>query len=67
VSPLQLERAATVRDRIEDALAELQALRCSDHAAATAIHAVKLTEQTLGCWWLPLLDRTVELGERSTP
>ena len=67
MNPLQIERAATVRDRIEDALAELQSLRCSDHAAATAIHAVKLTERTLACWWLPLLDRTVERGERCTP
>jgi hypothetical protein len=60
VTPVQLERAATMRDRIEDALAELQTLRCSDHAAETAMHAVKLTEQTLVCWWLPLLDRTLE-------
>jgi hypothetical protein len=67
VNPLQIERAATVRDRIEDALAELQSLRCADHAAAAAIHAVKLAEQTLACWWLPLLDRTVERGERGTP
>lgn len=67
MSPLQIERAATVRDRVEDALIELQTLRCADHAAAAAMRAVKLTEQTLTCWWLPLLDRTVERGERSTP
>jgi hypothetical protein len=30
------------------------------------MHAVKLTEQTVACWWLPLLDRTIERGERST-
>ena len=67
MTPLQLERAATMRDSVEDALAELQSLRCADHAAAAAVRAVKLTEQTLTCWWLPLLDRTVERGERSTP
>lgn len=66
MTPAQLERAATMRDRLEDALVELQSLRCTDHAAATAMHAVKLTEQTVACWWLPLLDRTIERGERST-
>lgn len=65
MSPLRIERASSVRDRVEDALAELQAMRCPDHAAASAIHAVKLTEQTLACWWLPLLDHTVQRGERS--
>jgi hypothetical protein len=60
VTPVQLERSAVMRARVTDALTELQTMRCPDHAAATAMHAVKLTEQTLACWWIPLLDRALE-------
>ena len=49
--------AAHLRARVHDALTELHDLRCTDPAATPAIHAVKLTEQTLECWWLPALDR----------
>lgn len=51
------DHVAGVRARVHDALVELHELRCADPAAAPAIHAVKLTEQTLECWWLPTLDR----------
>lgn len=48
---------AHLRSRVRAALVELHDLRCPDPAAATAVHAVKLAEQTLECWWLPTLDR----------
>ena len=48
--------AATLRARAHDALAELRELRCTDHAAAPALAAVRLTERTLAEWWIPTLD-----------
>jgi hypothetical protein len=54
--------AAHLRSRVHDALTELHAVRCTDPAATHAIHAVKLTEQTLECWWLPTLDRAERAG-----
>lgn len=48
---------AHLRARVQDALTELHELRCTDPAAQGAIHVVKLTEQTLECWWIPTLDR----------
>jgi hypothetical protein len=38
------------------AVAELQALRCADVAAAEAMAAVKLAVHTLEHWWLPALE-----------
>lgn len=49
--------AAELRARVQDALVELRSLRCSDHAAAGAIDAIQLTEQTLAEWWAPTLDQ----------
>jgi hypothetical protein len=46
-----------LRARVHDALAELHDVRCTDPAATSAIHVVKLTEQTLERWWLPTIDR----------
>lgn len=60
MNPTRAERAAAVRARVTDALRELGGLRCNDPAAAQAMYAVKLTEQTLACWWLPLLDQAVD-------
>lgn len=45
-----------LRARVGRALTELRRLRCTDRAAIPAVHTVKLTEQTLACWWLPLFD-----------
>jgi hypothetical protein len=60
VNPTSGERAAAVRARVTDAISELGGLRCADPAAAPAMYAVKLTEQTLACWWLPLLDQALD-------
>jgi hypothetical protein len=49
--------AAELRARVHDALVELRSLRCTDHAAAGAIDAIQLTEQTLAEWWAPTLDQ----------
>ncbi len=51
------DHLARLRARVHDALTELHELRCTDPAAASAVHVVKLTELTLECWWLPTLDR----------
>ena len=57
--------AAVLRARVHDALVELRSIRCSDPAAAAAIDAIKLTEQTLAEWWAPTLDALVS-DERGT-
>jgi hypothetical protein len=49
--------AAELRARVHDALVELRSLRCTDNAAAGAIDAIQLTEQTLAEWWAPTLDQ----------
>ncbi len=49
--------AAELRARVQEALVELRSLRCTDHAAASAIDAIQLTEQTLAEWWAPTLDQ----------
>lgn len=46
----------SLRDRAEDALAQLRGLRSSDQAASSALRAARLTALTLECWWIPALD-----------
>ena len=52
--------AAALRAQVHDALVELRSLRCTDHAAAHAIDAIRLTERTLTDWWAPTLDRLLD-------
>jgi hypothetical protein len=60
VKPAPDDPVAQLATRVHDALDDLHRLRCNDPAANAAVHAVKLTEQTLECWWLPTLDRICE-------
>jgi hypothetical protein len=49
-------RVAALHAKTLLAVAELQALRCADVAAAEAMAAVKLAVHTLEHWWLPALE-----------
>ena len=51
------ERVAVLRARTHDALADLEAIRSSDPAAATALQVVRLTGHTLRSFWVPALDQ----------
>ena len=50
-------RAAELHARATEAIDELRAMNCSDHAADEALDAVRLTVHTLEQWWLPELAR----------
>lgn len=52
-------RLGELRTRIEAAIAGLTAIRSTDPAAIRAIHAVRLTEHTLGMLWLPAIDELI--------
>lgn len=53
-------RVALLRERTLEAIADLRRLcgvdGCIDPAAVGAMHSLRLTVQTLECWWLPVLD-----------
>ena len=55
---------ATLHAQVSDALVDLDDLPAGDPAAYRARHAVRLTQHTLECFWLPALE---QLAEQATP